>query len=346
MAIIDFKKIVRKAWENYDHSRKIKRVADISAMVSTNHVYKVTLRNGQFIIAKLSYFGQYEHFVEDHSIINNLSNNLPYPFENFLSRALMNREGLYVYRHEDDLIDAWVIFYRPVSKIRMLPKRLSEDQIRVLARQFALFHQACDTVKNTLPPYSKTMKTDVDHLLRAVNSEYGKYEFGVYDDLIRKHSELFKKNCQKLGLDEFSKIPVFVDWNIGNFSVYDDFSFYSRWDYDWFRVGTRMLDFYFISRIVSDRGDKTVFSYLTDPLTEDRFMLFLAEYHEVFPLHAEELMFLKEMYRFFILNYVVHFGNYFFHDLIAKRLQKEAYESYLPQIDNFDPQKIVKRLGL
>ena len=87
MAFLDFTHIVEAAWANYDDSRQLKKIEDISAKVSTNHVYKVTLEDRTFVIAKLSYFGQYEHFVEDHSIINSMSNNLPAPYENFLSRS-------------------------------------------------------------------------------------------------------------------------------------------------------------------------------------------------------------------------------------------------------------------
>ena len=70
----DFIGIVRAAWENYDQSRIIKSIRDISANVSTNHVYKIDFDGHQPVIAKLSYFGFFEHFVEDHSIINSLAN--------------------------------------------------------------------------------------------------------------------------------------------------------------------------------------------------------------------------------------------------------------------------------
>ena len=70
MLFIDFTEIVKEAWLAYDHTRDIIRIEDISAKVSTNHVYRVTFTDGSFIIAKLSYFGKYEHFVEDHSIID------------------------------------------------------------------------------------------------------------------------------------------------------------------------------------------------------------------------------------------------------------------------------------
>ena len=92
----------------------------------------------------------------------------------------------------------------------------------------------------------------------------------------------------------------------------------------------RVLDFYFFSRVVSDLGDRTVFSYVINTMMEDRFILFLKEYHKVNPLTADEIRFLKEAYRFFILNYVIKDGKYFFSEQYAKKLQAEAFEIYLP----------------
>ncbi|MEM6319410.1 MAG: hypothetical protein AAF960_17195, partial [Bacteroidota bacterium] len=83
------------------------------------------------------------------------------------------------------------------------------------------------------------------------------------------------------------------------------------------------------------------------PLMEDRFILFLKNYHEVFPLTATEIHLLKEVYRFFILNYVIKDGRYFFHEIYASKLQNEAYQSYFPSIEKeFDANKLLKALKL
>ena len=63
MTFIDFNEIVSKAWNAYDASREIIRIEDISARVSTNHVYRITLQDQNFVVAKLSYFGKFEHFL-------------------------------------------------------------------------------------------------------------------------------------------------------------------------------------------------------------------------------------------------------------------------------------------
>ena len=344
---IDFTAIVHEAWQAYDDTRQIIRIVDISAKVSTNHVYRITFTDGNFVIAKLSYFGKYEHFVEDHSIINSLSNNLQAPYENFLARSLVKGNSLFVYRFQNDILDAWVVFYRPIQIKKKLPRRLDEDQIVKLAEQVALFHKACSNIRNTLPSSSKTPKVDIDHLLRILETDYGKFEYRMFQPEIKKHGQLFLENSKKLNADSFERIPVFVDWNIGNFSVSSSFKFFSRWDYDWFRMGSRMLDFYFFSRVVSDIGDRTVFTYNVSTLMEDRFILFLKTYHQVFPLKAEEVLYLKEAYRFFILNYIIKDGRHFFYEIFATKLQKEVYNIHLPSIDEvFDGEKLLKALGL
>src|SRR5690606_40376851 len=66
------------------------------------------------------------------------------------------------------------------------------------------------------------------------------------------------------------------------------------------------------ARVVRNDGDQTFFSYRVDPFFEPSFGLFLRQYHRVNPLEETEVLFLKEAYRFFILNYVVRSGEHFF----------------------------------
>lgn len=347
MRFIDFLTIIRYAWMAYDATRVIKSISDISAKVSTNHVYKIVFEDGDFVIAKLSYFGRYEHFVEDHTIINVLANNLPAPFDNFLARSLMKGNTLFVHRFQNDLIDAWVVFYQAVRIKKRLPRKLEMNHIECLAEQFAIFHKTCSRIRNTLPPSSKTLKVDIDHLLEILASDFGQYEHRGKEDYIKQQCEFFFESLAKIPTHEFEKIPVFVDWNIGNFSITASNKLFSRWDYDWFRMSSRMLDFYFLSRIVSSVGDKTVFSYNVEPLMEERFIHFLQVYHQIYPFSEAEIRFLKEVYRFFILNYVIKDGRYFFHEIYATKLQKEAYETYFPSIDKvFDVDKLLKALNL
>jgi Ser/Thr protein kinase RdoA (MazF antagonist) len=344
---MDFSFIVKKAWEGYDASKSIKLIEDISAMVSTNHVFRITFDDDDIIIAKLSYFGKFEHFKEDHRIIQTLANNLLYPFENLLARSLLKNNRVYIYHYKHGKTDAWVVFYNPTRILNRLPRRLDDNHIKKLGQQVGKFHKACSRVKNVLPKSSKTLRTDISSLMNQLETDEQQFGTAMQADFLKYHCETFMKNRSKYNMSSFEIIPVFIDWNIGNFSVSPNLDLYSRWDYDWFRMSYRVLDFYFFSRVVSDVGDRTVFSYVISTMMEDRFILFLKEYHKVNPLTADEIRFLKEAYRFFILNYVIKDGKHFFSEQYAQKLQSEAFNIYLPSVDrDFDAEKIIDALKL
>jgi hypothetical protein len=346
-AAVDHADIVRKAWEGYDPSRRIVSVEDISVLVSTNRVMKVTFEDGDGVIAKLSGFGKYEYFKEDHRIIHALGNNLLYPFENLLAKSLLKNNRVYTYRYKKAKVDLWVVFYNPTRVMQRLPARLDDAYIKSLGRQMARFHMACSRLRHVLPKSSKTLRTDINDLLQQLETNERRFGSKAHAALIRAHCDLFVKNRLKCNAGTFEQIPVFIDWNIGNFSVINKNELFSRWDYDWFRTSSRMLDFYFFSRVVSDAGDRTVFSYVINTMNEDRFLLFLTEYHKINPFSANEIRFLREAYRFFILNYVIKNGNHFFANGYAKKLAQEAYDIYLPSVDHqFDPERIIKHLNI
>src|SRR5690606_34928926 len=96
------------------------------------------------------------------------------------------------------------------------------------------------------------------------------------------------------------------------------------------------LDFYFCARVVRAEGDRTVFSYSTEPFFEPRFWRFLRAYHAEYPLTDNEVLFMKEAYRFFLLNYVMRGGEHFFRPSYCERLQREALREYLPVLDRVD----------
>lgn len=347
MKFVDFPTIVKEAWANYQDERSIKFIYDMSVRVSTNHVYKIDFHDGSSVFAKLSYFGAFEYFKEDHTIINMLANTLPPPYEHFLAKSLTQEEEVFVYRFKNEIIDAWVVFYQPIPIANKLPRRLESHHILKMGEELARFHLACAEVSYHLPPSSKTLQTDIDHLLRIMDTPHGQFEHRGHTDEITYQCERFFQEMEALGYEQFLKLPVFTDWNIGNFSVSRDGSFFSRWDYDWFRMGSRVLDFYFFSRVVSDVGDRTIFSYVFSTLMEERFLLFLQAYHKVYPLTEKEIRFIKEAYRFFILNYVIKDGKYFFHEIYATRLQMEAFSNYFPNLDrSFSVTPILKALGI
>ncbi|WP_214070926.1 hypothetical protein [Mucilaginibacter sp. dw_454] len=344
---MDYSFIITKAWEGYDASKRIKSIEDISAMVSTNRVFRVTFDDDDIIIAKLSLFGKYEHFKEDHRIIHALSNNLLYPFENFLAKSLLKNNRVYIFRYKHGKDDAWVVFYNPTRIMNRMPRRLDEEHIRKLGQQVGKFHKACGRIKNVLPKSSKTLRTDIYSLMHQLEINEKDFGTAMQVDFLKYHCETFLRNRSKYNMSSFEIIPVFIDWNIGNFSVDQNLNLYSRWDYDWFRMSYRILDFYFLSRVVSDIGDRTVFSYGINTLMEDRFIIFLKEYHQVNPLTANEVRFLKEAYRFFILNYVIKEGSHFFSGQYTRKLQAEAFDNYLPSVDrDFNADKIIDALNL
>lgn len=342
MRFLDFQTIVNEAWSTFQPDIPLKKVTDISVRVSTNHVYKLEFDDYDFLIGKLSYFGKYEHFVEDHEIINRLSENLPWPYDQFLARSLTRDGKVFTYRYRQIDQDVWVVFYRPVHIGQPLPKRLNLDQVENLGREMARFHRACTDILPLLPTSSKTTAYDLETLKAHLATELGDFEYGAHRPKIEYHIDQFFLNSEKLQADSFPVIPVFVDWNIGNFSLNPANRLYSRWDYDWFRMSSRVMDFYFMSRVVSDIGDQSKFSYFLNPLMEERFWVFLKAYHAEFPLSEAEIHLIREAYRFFLLHYVVDFGRFFFHSIYATRLLKETFEIHLPKLESeFDTEKLL-----
>ncbi|MEL7533218.1 MAG: hypothetical protein AAFN10_18040 [Bacteroidota bacterium] len=347
MRHLDYVSIVQQAWKAYGSRREIDKITDLSPQVSTNHVYKVAFASRGFVIAKLAHFGTHIHFHEEHSIINQLATDLAIPFNRVLARSLNKNGKVFTYRYQQEFQDFWVVFYEPVPIRESLPKRLSNSDIANLGRQMGRFHKACAEVTPQLPESSKTVQSDIYQLLSKLYTTEGKMTFGHYSSEIRLQCDLFFQNIERLGYDQFLKMPVFVDWNIGNFSIDKTGNLFSRWDYDWFRMSSRVMDFYFLSRVVSDIGDRTVFSYWMEPLMEERFLYFLTHYHAEYPLTEAEVKFIPEAYRFFILHYVLSFGKHFFHPFYATRLQQEAIELYLPSINtHFDASLILRTLGI
>lgn len=347
MEKIDNYHIIRQAWKEFDDRHEIKGIFDVSAHVSTNSVYKVSFYDRQPVFAKLSDYGKFEHFKEDHIIINTLSNNLEIPYEAFLAQSLVKRNDLFIYRYYSQDHCAWVVFYNPIKVKQKLPRRLDEKLVKTMGRELARFHKACYNVSASLPTNSKTVVTDIHKLMKDVR-EQKLSASPEHKDLILRQCDTFLHNADHYNyMTEIEIIPVFVDWNIGNFSVTSDGRFYSRWDYDWFRMSSRVMDFYFFSRVTSSIGDRTVFSYLIDTLNEERFISFLKEYHRIYPLTEPEVRLIEECYRFFILNYVIKDGQYFFQESYARKLQKEAYEVYLPAMEtNFKAEKLLRALKL
>jgi hypothetical protein len=332
-------RLVAQAWSEYNGSSSIERFDEVSAHVSTNRVYRLTLSDNSNVVAKISSYGSYFLFAEDHDRLFTSHQMLRGTrWEHFLAEVLP--KGGHAYTWYDG--QYWVAFYTEVERAQQLPPVLSTDQIGTLAREIASFHRECSHISTHLPPTSNSVKGDAIHLLDQLSAEYASEQFGLSHDEIcvaYQSTHEFLMHLEAVRFDEWEKIPVLVDWNLGNFSVHlknNQYELFSRWDYDWFRIDTRMLDFYFLSRVSSQTGDKTSFTYSPHTLLEPRFMHFLSEYHKVFPLSPQEIDFLPWAYRFFVLNYVIREGSKFFRTDIAEKFRHDAATVYLPQLNTID----------
>lgn len=345
---------VGAAWQDFGDPRIVADLDELSAMVSTNRVFRLRFDDGSTAIAKSSNYGSFFLFAEDHERLHRTTMLLQGgPFERFMASVLTRRGSPYVW-YDGEM---WVVFYDEVEVRDRLPRILTDGQVERLGEEIGRFHRACTSVSRMIPPPSKTAKSDAVNLFASLDGRYASDHFGLDQsrlDLVRRHTHRFLMAVHESGYDYWDKIPVLIDWNLGNFSVEqnaprsddpDDFRLFSRWDYDWFRIESRLLDFYFLSRVASRTGDRSVFTYGSHTLLEPRFRLFLRSYHAVFPLTPPEILFLKEAYRFFLLNYVVREGRHFFRFEFWQQLLHDAVDVHLPALDEIDLTPLVDDLS-
>jgi hypothetical protein len=334
-------RFVRVAWEGLGDPRRIREMHETSAHVSTNVVFRVVLDDSSHVVAKASSYGSYHLFAEDHDRLFECAQLLEGTrWRGFLADVIA-REGR-PYRWYDG--SRWVVFYRDVERGEQLPAILDARDVANLAEELADFHRSCADIAPHLPASSHSLKVDCIRLLDVLSQPSAGSVLGLapHDlDVVRRSTDDLLDRLDAIGFDRWSRIPVLVDWNLGNFSVRRDeaggrFRLFSRWDYDWFRIDTRMLDFYFLSRVSSETGDRTTFTYSPHTLVEPRFVHFLRAYHASNPLSEDEIRFLPLAYRFFILNYVVREGAKFFQPEFAVPFRREAARTFLPMLDGFD----------
>ncbi len=342
--------VIGAAWRDYGDGRTMVDVEELSAMVSTNRVFRLRLDDDSSVIGKTSSYGSFFLFAEDHDRLLRTSQLLDGgPYDGFMARVL-TRDGRPYLWYDGDM---WAVFYEEVGVCDRLPRVLTDGQVERLGAEIAAFHRACDSIARLVPPPSKTAKSDAVNLLHLLGSRGAGDHFGLERsriDLVRRHTHRFLMTALEIGYDDWRKMPVLIDWNLGNFSVefdgddHDVFTMFSRWDYDWFRIESRLLDFYFLSRVSSRTGDRSNFTYGSHTLLEPRFRLFLRAYHRVFPLSEAEVRFLVEAYRFFLLNYVVREGRYFFRYEFWQHLLHDAVDVQLPQLDDVDITPLLRDL--
>ncbi|MGA1158027.1 MAG: hypothetical protein ACO3WI_10850, partial [Ilumatobacteraceae bacterium] len=76
-----------------------------------------------------------------------------------------------------------------------------------------------------------------------------------------------------------------------------------------------------------------------------QFVEFVRAYNEVAPLSADEIRFIPEAYRFFILNYVVREGARFFRPDLCAKFRHDATRVYLPACDDLDMTPLLQAAG-
>ena len=331
--------VVHQARSEYGDPRRIDHLEEVSAHVSTNRVFRVHFTDSSHVVAKVSSYGSYFLFAEDHDRLFRLHNQLqPTRWHGFLAQVLDINGRPYTWYDGR----CWAAFYIDVERRESLPRILSEAQVGCFAREIAEFHLSCAAVAPHLPPMSNSVKGDAIHLLDQLTNAFAPRNFSLPAEdigVLWKSTHEFLEYLESVHYDEWQKIPILVDWNLGNFSVEsttDGFSLFSRWDYDWFRVDSRLLDFYFLSRVSSRTGDRTQFSYSPHTLVEPRFLAFVRAYHEVNPLSESDIRFLPYAYRFFILNYVIREGARFFRPEFYTQFRREVARLYLPQLERLD----------
>ncbi len=345
------RRVVAAAWEAYGDARAITAIDELSVMVSTNRVYRLGLDDGTAVIAKSSNYGSFFLFAEDHDRLHRVSGLLKGGRYGHLLAATLTKQGRPFIWYDGEM---WAVFYEQIELKDPLPRVLAPAQVDRLASEIANLHLACATISSAIPPPSKTAKSDAVNLLEMLNARNAGREFGLDRsriDLVKRHTHRFLMAVHQSDYDSWQKIPVLIDWNLGNFSVEfaddesGDFRLFSRWDYDWFRIESRLLDFYFLSRVSSRTGDKTSFTYAAHTLLEPRFRRFLRAYHAVYPLAPEEVLFLNEAYRFFLLNYVVKQGRHFFRHEFWQHLLHDAVDVHLPNLDELDLTSLLHELN-
>lgn len=338
------------AWSSFDSERVIVEVADTSPRVSTNSVYRAALSDGSVVYGKVSSYGSYFLFAEDHDRLFRSTDLLRGgPFEDFLAPVL-GREtprGPRPFTWYDGRL--WVAFYEEARRAESLPPRLDPASIGDLAADMARFHSECRRIAPHLPASSNSIKSDAIHLLDLLSSPFAPRNFDLAPEhvgLMWKHTHDFLLALEDVRYDSWDRIPILVDWNLGNFSIRRDemghVRLFSRWDYDWFRIESRLLDFYFLSRVSSATGDRTHWTYSPHTLVEPSFVDFVESYCRVDPLSEDEIRFLPQAYRFFVLNYVVREGARFFRPDLCAKFRNDAARVYLPAADKLDVSPLLR----
>ena len=161
------REVITAAWADYDDARTVIEIQELSAMVSTNRVYRLALDDGGHVIAKSSNYGSFFLFAEDHDRLHR-ANQLLHggPFDGFMANVL-TRDGRPYLWYDGEM---WAVFYEEVAVKDRLPRVLTDAQVERLGNELGRFHRACDGIARLVPPPSKTAKSDAVNLYELLGS--------------------------------------------------------------------------------------------------------------------------------------------------------------------------------
>ncbi|MEY3397153.1 MAG: hypothetical protein RLZZ534_1115 [Actinomycetota bacterium] len=130
---------VRDAWADFGDLRLIEKLTEVSAHVSTNRVFRLTMSDNSNLIAKVSSYGSYFQFAEDHDRLARCSAHLKGGrWSGFLAEVLSKNGRPYTWYDES----CWAVFYTDVQRQDSLPRILTDQDVISLAQEIAEFHLA------------------------------------------------------------------------------------------------------------------------------------------------------------------------------------------------------------
>src|SRR3954470_21777066 len=114
----DVPAILTDAIRDFDHEDAPVWAEETSPGVSTNRVYRLTLASGRTLFAKVSSYGSYVHFRQDHMRIRQWNELLQgTAYERFLAPILCRNGEIYSFERDGE----WVVFYEEVQRRGVLP---------------------------------------------------------------------------------------------------------------------------------------------------------------------------------------------------------------------------------
>ena len=158
-------------------------------------------------------------FVEDHDRLFKCQQLLANTRWSQFLATILSKDGR-VYTWYDST--CWAVFYVDVERGEQLPKIVTDEDVRNLASEIAEFHDACTVIAPQLAPTSNSIKGDAIHFLDQLEQPKSSEVLGLSQadiSTVRRSTHQFLVELENITFDNWPKIPILLDWNLGNFSV-------------------------------------------------------------------------------------------------------------------------------